>query len=88
MAGLEEQALAFHSCREMNGAAVVCVGAFFYESLRFEGMHDARHRGRADLLRVGELAERLGTGKYDDRESGEAGRVQAARGVDGPQPAK
>lgn len=88
MAGLEEQALALHGRGNLNGAAVVCIGALFDQTLRFEGVHDARHGGRADLLRDCKLAEREGAGKDNDRESREAGGVQAAGGVGAPQPAQ
>lgn len=85
MAGVEEQALAFDGCRDMDCAAVVCIGDFADQAPGFEGVRDARHGWRADLFRVGKLAEREGAGKHDDRERREARGIQAAGRVGAPQ---
>ncbi len=48
------------------------------QTLLFERIDDARHRGWADLFGSGEIAESHRAGEDDDRESGETRRVQAA----------
>jgi hypothetical protein len=81
VAGLEEQAFALCGCRKLNGTAVFGARGLFDEALRFEGIDDASHGGRAYLLRVGELAEGEGAGEDDDGEGGQAGSIEAAGGV-------
>ena len=70
VAGLEEQALAFHGCGEVNGAAVFGAGFFFDEAFGFEGADDAGHGGRTNPFGIRELAEGEGTGEDDDGERG------------------
>jgi hypothetical protein len=70
VAGLEEQALAFHGCGEVNGAAVVGAGDFYDEAFHLEGVDDAGHGGRTNPFGIRELAEGEGTGEDDDGERG------------------
>ena len=59
-------------------AAVVFVLFSCDQPLFFEGVNDARHRWRANLLGSGEIAEGDGASEDNDREGREAGGVKAA----------
>lgn len=87
-ARLEEQALAFHGGREVDGAAIARAGGLCDERFRFEGVDDAGHGRRADLLRIGETAEGDGAAKDDDGESREPGGIEAGGRIGLAQPAQ
>jgi hypothetical protein len=85
---LEEQALAFHSRGEVDGAPITRAGVLCDECFCFEGVDDAGHGRRADLLRIGEAAEGDGTGKDDDGKSRETGGIEAGGRIGLAQPAQ
>jgi hypothetical protein len=73
----EEEAFAPGGCSDVNGAAVGGAGVFCYEAFGLKGVNDAGHGGRANLLRVSELAKGDGPCENDYGESGEARGIEA-----------
>ena len=73
----EQETLAGGGCGEQRDAGVVDAGGAGDEGLCGQGVDDARHGGRGDLLGAGEVAEGDGAGEDDDGESREAGGVEA-----------
>ena len=64
-----------------DDAAVVRVGVTADQAVALEADDQARHRRRADLLGLRELADRDAPAEHHDRQRGGAGRRQAHRVV-------
>lgn len=81
VARVKEQAFAFESGGESNGASIGGVSGFDDEALGLEGVDDAGHGGGTDLFSLSEMAESEWAGEDDHGESGQARRIEGAGGV-------
>jgi hypothetical protein len=79
--GALEDSLPLCSRVHTDDAAVARIRRAPREARLLEALHDLRHRGGADLLRSGELAQRLGTAEDEHRECRETCGAQATRGI-------
>ena len=77
LTALHEQLSAGGRCGEESAAEVDCIWLLDDETLLLEGVDDAGHGGRANLLGACEIAQGDGTGEDDDGEGGEARGVEA-----------
>jgi hypothetical protein len=77
VAGKEEEAFAPGGRSDVNDATVGGAGVFCDEVFGLKGVNNAGHGGRANLLRVSELAEGDGPCENDDGESRETGGIEA-----------